>query len=81
MINEIVKMVAKKANLSEPIARIAVDVVVSQLKGKLPPAVGGTVDALLSGGAKKPTTTQKANNPLGDLGNLAGTIGGLLGKK
>ena len=78
MANEIVKMVAAKANLSEPIAQIAVDTVLKFLKGKLPPAVGTTLDALLSSGSKSSTTTKKSDNPLGDL---AGTIGSILGKK
>ena len=78
MANEIVKMVAKKANLSEPIAQIAVDTVLNMLKSKLPPAVGSTLDAFLG---SKPASSSKSNNPLGDLGNIAGTLGGLLGKK
>jgi len=81
MANEIVKMVAAKANLSEPIAQIAVDTVLKFLKGKLPPAVGTTLDAFLNSGSKTSTTTSKSNNPLGDLGGLAGTIGSILGKK
>jgi len=81
MANEIVKMVAAKANLSEPIAQIAVDTVIKFLKGKLPPAVGTTLDTLLSSGSKTTSTTKKSDNPLGDLGNLAGTIGSILGKK
>ncbi|MCL2727779.1 MAG: hypothetical protein FWD56_05295 [Bacteroidales bacterium] len=93
MTSEIVKLVAKKANLSEPVAQIAVNAVVTYIKGKLPPAVGGALDAFLGSGTalkaapkkttttKKTATTQKNNNPLGDLTNIAGTIGTLLGKK
>ena len=92
MINEIVKMVANKANLSEPIARIAVDVVISQLRGKLPPVVGNTLDSLLgtstntttsTGTAKKTTTTAKKTTTTtkksdNPLGDL-GNIAGTLG--
>ena len=118
MANDIVKMVAKKANISEPVAQIAVDTVLSLLKSKLPPAVGSTLDSFLGSGASsksstatlstigkaisnsktaaskssktvsnsktaasKSSKTKKADNPLGDLGNLAGALGGLLGKK
>jgi len=82
MANEIVKMVANKANLSEPIAQIAVDTVLTFLKGKLPPVVGSTLDSFLSSGTAKPSSTSNNSaGPLGDLGSLAGTIGGLFGKK
>ena len=77
MANEIVKAVAKKAKIPEVVAQIAVDTVLSLLKSKLPPAVGSTLDSLLSsqGGAKG---SKKDDNPLGDLGSIAGK---LLGKK
>ena len=80
--NEIVKLVAKKANLSEPIAQIAVDVVLNSVKSKLPPAAGNMLNAFMSssGGASKSSAASK-NDPLGGLGNIAGALGGLLGKK
>ena len=92
MANEIVKMVAKKANISEPIAQVAVDTVLTALKSKLPPAVGGIIDSFLSSGtgsatSKSSKTTSKSSkkddNPLGGLGDIAGSVlGGLLkGKK
>jgi len=93
MANEIVKMVAKKANLSEPIAQIAVDTVLNFLKGKLPPVVGSTLDSFLGGSGSatsskttskstkttSTTSTKKSDNPLGDL--VSGALGGFLGKK
>ena len=78
MANEIVKMVAKKANLSEPIAQIAVDTVLSFLKGKLPPVVGTTLDSFLGSGSTTSSSSKKSDNPLGDIGDM---LGGLLGKK
>ena len=72
-------MVAKKANLSEPIAQIAVDTVLNMLKSKLPASVGGTLESLLGSGSS--SSSKKSDNPLGDLGSLAGSLGGLLGKK
>ena len=102
MANEIVKMVAKKANLSEPIAQIAVDTVLNMLKSKLPSGVGGIVDSfmgssgsVLSSKTSKASTsktttskttktgknTKKDDDLLGGLGNIAGTIGSLLGGK
>jgi len=78
MANEIVKMVAQKAKIAEPIAQIAVDTVLNMLKSKLPASVGGILDGFLS---SKTTTTAKGGSPLGDIGNIAGALGGLLGKK
>jgi len=82
MANEIVKAVAKKANIPEPVAQIAVDTVLSLLKKKLPPGVGDILDSFLgSGGAaasKKSSKKKKDDNPLGDLSSIAGK---LLGKK
>jgi len=93
MANEIVKMVAKKANLSEPVAQIAVDTVLNFLKGKLPPVVGNTLDSLLGSSSsttaskttkttkstKTTSSSNKSNNPLGDI--VSGALGSLLGKK
>ncbi|MCL1937789.1 MAG: hypothetical protein FWF52_05285 [Candidatus Azobacteroides sp.] len=87
MANEIVKMVAKKANLSEPIAQIAVDTVLNLLKDKLPPVVGSTLDSFLSSNnTTNKTTTSKTNSKdddslLGGLGNITDILGGLLGGK
>ena len=95
MANEIVKTVAKKANISESIAQVAVDTVLNLLKDKLPSTFGSVLDSFLgsSGTASKSTkpapksstpaskSTKKSDNPLGDLGSIADAIGGLLGKK
>jgi len=82
MANEIVKMVAKKANLSEPIAQIAVDTVLNMLKSKLPASVSGILDSFIGSGSAPKKSAAKSNaNPLGDIGNIAGALGGLLGGK
>ena len=91
MANEIVKLVAKKANISESIAQIAVDTVLTVLKGKLPPATTGILDTFLGSGSSSVSTkskttsksTKKEDSLLGGLGNIAsGALGGLLsGKK
>jgi len=62
MANEIVKMVAKKANLSEPIAQIAVDTVLNFLKGKLPPVVGNTLDSFLGSGSTTTSSSTKSTS-------------------
>lgn len=71
--NDIIKMVVSKTGMSESVAKIAVDVVISQLKSKLPPAVGGQIDSLIGS-----TGSSKSSNP---LGGLTDKLGGILGKK
>ena len=57
MANEIVKLVAKKANISEPIAQIAVDTVLNFVKGKLPAGIADTLNAFI--GAAPATSSSK----------------------
>ena len=59
---ELVKLVATRTGLSEDKARMAVELVVQHLKGKLPGPLGGQIDAALSGGG-------------GGLGGMLGKIG------
>ncbi|MDR0230798.1 MAG: hypothetical protein LBI82_01610 [Dysgonamonadaceae bacterium] len=63
MANEIVKLVAKKANISEPIAQIAVDTVLTAIKSKLPAAAGGIIDTFLSSGVTIPTSKSSSKAP------------------
>lgn len=72
--NEIIKMVASKTGMSESVAKIAVEVVISQLKSKLPAGVGGQIDSLLGGKG----SSKSSGNP---LGGLTDKLGGMLGKK
>jgi uncharacterized protein (DUF2267 family) len=46
---EIVKLVAERAGISEEAARKAVEIVVSVLKERLPAPLAGQIDAALSG--------------------------------
>ena len=71
--NEIVKMVASKTGMSESVAKIAVDTVVSQLKSKLPTGIRSQIDSLLDD-----ESSTKSSNP---LGGLTDKLGGILGKK
>ena len=64
--DEIVNLVAQKTGISKDQAKTAVDTVIGWLKQKLPPQIGGQLDAVMSG--KSPQ-------------NIAGDLGGLLGKK
>jgi len=81
--NELVKLVAKKTGMSESIAQIAVTTVISSLKTKLPANVGSILDTVVGSGTSSKTTSKsgKNNNPLGDIGNIVGGLGSLLGKK
>ena len=65
--DEVVKMVSERTGLSEEMSRVAAETVLEYLKGKLPEPIAGQLDNILEGGG------------LGDLGNLTGGLGGLLG--
>ncbi|HDQ73365.1 MAG TPA: hypothetical protein ENN19_14925 [Chloroflexi bacterium] len=67
--DELVKLVSKKTGLSEEMSRQAVDVVIGFLKEKLPAPIAGQIDNALSA------------NAVGGLGDLAGGLGSILGKK
>lgn len=66
--DELVKLVSQKTGISEAQARQAVETVIDYLKEKLPQPIAAQVEGLLEGGK-------------GGLGDLAGGLGGLLGKK
>jgi uncharacterized protein (DUF2267 family) len=66
--DELIKLVANKVGISEAQAKQAVDTVLGFLKDKLPGPIAGQIEAALEG-------------DVGGLGDLAGGLGGLLGKK
>ncbi|MEJ2306433.1 MAG: hypothetical protein P8Y30_02620 [candidate division WOR-3 bacterium] len=66
--DELVKLVSSKVGIPEPQARQAVETVVGFLKEKLPEPIAGQIDAALKG-------------DVSGLGDLAGGLGGFLGKK
>ena len=63
---ELTKLVAQKTGLSDEMAKVAVDTVIDYLKDKLPDPEAAQLDTVLEGG---------------DVSNLVGGLGGLLGKK
>ncbi len=69
--DELVKMVADKVGISEAQAKQAVEIVLSFLKDRLPDSMAGQLDAVVDGDL----------SGLGDLGDLAGGLGGMFGKK
>lgn len=66
--DELVKLVSEKTGLSEEMSKKAVGVVLDYLKDKLPDPIAGQIDNLLEG-----------SGGLGDVGDLAGGLGGLFG--
>ena len=64
--DELVKLVSEKVGINEEQARQAVETVVGFLKEKLPEPISGQLEAALEG-------------DLGDLGDIAGSIGKLFG--
>jgi uncharacterized protein (DUF2267 family) len=65
--DELVKTISQKVGITEAQARQAVEMVVDTLKNNLPAPIASQVDAALKGDM--------------DLGGIAGTIGGMFGKK
>jgi uncharacterized protein (DUF2267 family) len=66
--DELVKLVTRRAGISEDQAKKAVDAVLGFLKGKLPGPVGSQIEAVLKGDA-------------GGLKDVAGKVGGLIKKR
>ncbi|MFN2227210.1 MAG: hypothetical protein ACK2UY_12900 [Anaerolineae bacterium] len=66
--DELVKLVSQKVGISEAQAKQAVEAVAGYLKENLPQPIATQVDAALKG-------------DLGGLGDIAGSLGGLFGKK
>jgi hypothetical protein len=64
---ELIKLVSQKAGLPEDKAKVAVETVITFLKGKLPAPVASQIDGLLGGGTQP--------------GDMLKGLGGLLGKK
>ena len=67
--DELIKLVSQKTGLSEEMSKVAVEVVLGYLKDKLPDPIAGQIDSLLGGGLAT------------GLGDLAGGLGTMLGKK
>jgi hypothetical protein len=63
--DELVKMVADKTGIPEATAKMAVETVLNFLKQKLPAPIASQIDKVVSGG---------------DVSDLAGGLGGLLGR-
>jgi hypothetical protein len=69
-VDELIKLVSQKTGLSEEMSKVAVEVVLGYLKDKLPDPIAGQIDSLLGGGGLAT-----------GLGDLAGGLGAILGKK
>lgn len=68
--DELIKLVVAKTGISEPMAKIAVDTVLSFLKTKLPAPMAAQLDGLVAMGGSGL-----------DLGSIGGALGGLFDKK
>jgi len=67
---EVVKLVSEKAGISEDKAKIAVQVVAGVLKDRMPDSMAKHVDSYLKG-----------EGDAGGIGDMAGKLGGMFGKK
>jgi len=73
--DELVNLVVKKTGLSQEDARKAVEVIVTELKGKLPGPIASHLDSFISGGTSGGMATLA-----GEAGEmLKGKLGGLFG--
>ena len=66
--DELIKLLSDKVGLTPDKAQMAVQLVLSHIKGKAP-ALSSQLDSLMSGGATS------------GLGDVAGKLGGLMGGK
>ncbi len=76
---DLVKLLMEKANISEETAKLAVQVVANFTKEKLPEPIGGMVQTFLQTG-NIPDFSNLAGH-LGSAGNLLSNLGSMLGKK
>ncbi len=76
---DLVKLLMEKANISEETAKMAIQVVAGFTKEKLPEPVGGMVQTFLQTG-EMPDLSSLAGN-LGGASTLLSGLGSMLGKK
>ena len=79
--DEIVKMVADRVGIPPDKARMAVDVVVSQLKGRLPAPIASQLDNALRAGGQGGTAAGGATGGMPDIGSIGKGLGGMLGDR
>jgi hypothetical protein len=70
LMDELIKTVVEKAGISESQAKTAIDVVVGQLKGRLPEPIAGQLESMLGGD----------DGGDGDGGGLLDSAKGMLGR-
>lgn len=73
---EIVKTIAEKAGITEQQAKMAVDLVASLLKDKLPAGMGNHVDSLLAGNDFSDILAKGMKDDDGKENDLRDVIGG-----
>lgn len=69
-LDQLAQQISERAGIPADKARAAAQAAIEFLDGRLPAPVGGNLTRLLEGGAA---------GGLGDLGKMAGGIGGMLG--
>jgi len=69
---EVIALITQKTGISEEQAKGAVETVVGFLKQKLPGPLGSQLDSIIGGGG---------GGGGGGLGDIAGGLGGMFGKK
>jgi hypothetical protein len=73
--DELIKLVVAKTGISESMAKVAVETVLSFVKTKLPAPLAGQLEGLLAGSGLASAAAGL------DLGSIGGALGGLFDKK
>ena len=79
--DELIKSIAQRANISNDAARIAIDVIVSHFKTRLPAPLAGQIDALLGSGSLGGGTLGGSNASSTLAKDAENLLGGLLNNK
>lgn len=69
----LVKLVSEKAGISEAQAKMAIQLVTTFLKDKMPAGIGNQVESFISGSSKSGSSNDM-------LGGITDTLGGMFGK-
>ncbi|HYW06417.1 MAG TPA: hypothetical protein VE913_05650 [Longimicrobium sp.] len=81
MIDGLVKEISERTGLPHDKAEQAARAAIDFLDGRLPPPIGGNLHRLIGEGGAQGTGGAAGAGGLPDLGNIAGSLGGLFGKK
>lgn len=74
--DEMIQQVVQRTGIPEDKARMAVEVVVTQLRGRLPAPIASQLDGFIGGGGG----SQGSGGQTGGIAGMAKGLGGMLGR-